>query len=140
MSLGLTVGNLSEAVSGRRWNVSEVNRQVARRTARLKSAGVMPEDRVLLPFGNRLEFFAELLAVWRLGACAIPIDSRLTPFEIQNLARAAKPRVAIVDETTPAEVDRIVRDLGGTTVEVTDTGNIESDILQTDPNADALIL
>jgi len=140
MSLGLTVGNLSEAVSGRRWNVSEVNRQVARRTARLKSAGVMPEDRVLLPFGNRLEFFAELLAVWRLGACAIPIDSRLTPFEIENLARAANPRVAIVDETTPAEVDRIMRDLGGTTVEVTDTGNIESDILQTDADADALVL
>jgi acyl-CoA synthetase (AMP-forming)/AMP-acid ligase II len=29
---------------------------------------------VFLHYGNRPEFFADLLAIWRLGACAVPID------------------------------------------------------------------
>lgn len=48
-------------------------------------------DRVFLPFGNSLEFFAELLAIWKLGACAVPIDARLTAFEIKTLVAAAQP-------------------------------------------------
>ena len=34
---------------------------------------------------RRLEFFADLLALWNAGACAIPLDARLTPFEIETL-------------------------------------------------------
>ena len=45
---------------------------------------------MLLGYGNRLEFFADLLALWTVGACAIPLDARLTPFEIETLARAAR--------------------------------------------------
>ena len=52
-------------------------------------------DRVFLLHGNRLEFFADLMAVWILGGCAIPIDARLTPFEVETLARAATPKFAI---------------------------------------------
>ena len=53
---------------------------------------------MLLLTGNRLEFFAELLAVWRLGGCAVPVDGRLTPFELGRLVAAAAPRFAVVDD------------------------------------------
>jgi acyl-CoA synthetase (AMP-forming)/AMP-acid ligase II len=104
MLIELNVGNLIEPFSGRRWDQAEIHRQVALRVGRFQSLGLAPEDRVFLPFGNRLEFFVELLAVWKLGACAIPIDARLTAFEVENLSRAATPKIAVVDEATHADV------------------------------------
>ena len=89
MLLELKVGKLVEPFTGRSWEPGEINRQVARRMARFQARGLKAGDRVFLPFGSRLEFFAELLAVWRVGACAIPIDARLTAFEMENLTRAA---------------------------------------------------
>jgi acyl-CoA synthetase (AMP-forming)/AMP-acid ligase II len=55
---------------------------------------------VLVHFGNSLEFFAELLAIWATGGCAIPIDARLTPFEVRRLGEAAGARFGVVDEGT----------------------------------------
>ena len=100
----LSAGNLIEPVSGRHWDQAEIREQVARRIARFQKYGLAPNDRVFLTFGNCLEFFAELIAIWRLGGCAIPIDSRLTAFEVENLARAAKARLAVVDEATSADI------------------------------------
>ena len=104
MLMELRVGCLVEPFSGRRWSPAEIQREVALRVGRLRDLGVTAGDRVFLPFGNRLEFFAELLAIWRLGACAVPIDARLTAFEVDNLVRAATPSLAVVDEATPADV------------------------------------
>ncbi|HJT80958.1 MAG TPA: class I adenylate-forming enzyme family protein [Chthoniobacterales bacterium] len=136
----LNLGDLIEPLSGRRWSALESVREVRCRVARLESCGVKPGDRVLLPFGNRLEFFAELLAIWRIGACAVPVDSRLTAFEIGNLARVAKPRLAVVDETTRPEVSAIMTGINGITVETTETGSAETDVSRMSPEADALIL
>ena len=104
MLLELQVGNLIEPFSGRRWDRAEITVQIARRIARFQAQRVSAGDRVFLPFGNRLEFFAELLAVWQLGGCAIPVDARLTAFEVENLSRVARPRLAVVDEATPAQL------------------------------------
>jgi acyl-CoA synthetase (AMP-forming)/AMP-acid ligase II len=140
MSLELNVGNLIEPLSGRRWNESEIFRQVAHRIGRFQARGLKSEDRVFLPFGNRLEFFAELLAIWRLGACAIPIDARLTAFEIENLARAANPRLAVVDETTRTEVTQMLSAAGVSVIETTDAGTKDADAWQVQLDSDALIL
>ena len=61
--------------------------------ARFAAAGLQPGERVVIGFGNRLEFFADLLAIWQLGGCAIPMDARLTAFEVDNLVRVAEPRL-----------------------------------------------
>jgi len=100
MAIDHNIGTLTEAVSGRHWDRSEIRRQVAGRVRKLLLHGFEPGDRVLLHFGNRLEFFAELLAVWRLGGCAIPVDSRLTTFEVGKLADSACARFSIVDDAT----------------------------------------
>jgi len=59
----LTVGQLVEPLTGRRWDAPAVTREVSARAARYRRLGLRPGDRVLLHFGNRLEFFAELLAI-----------------------------------------------------------------------------
>jgi len=95
------VGNLTEPVSGHHWDKAEIHKQVLMRVHACLAAGIAPGDRVLIHFGNRLEFFAELLAIWRVGACAIPVDARLTPFEVEKLAVAANTRFNVINDDTP---------------------------------------
>jgi len=118
MFLAPVPGALTEPLSGRRWPPAEVAEQVDRRVAGYRARGIRATDRVLLGFGNRLEFFADLLALWRLGACAIPLDARLTAFEIETLARASGARAFV----GCGEVDDAVAGaLGGAGVEVLDS-------------------
>ena len=81
-----------EPLTGKRWESDEVSRRVEDRLSYYRARGVARGDRVLLHFGNCNEFFAELLAIWQAGGCAIPIDTRLSPFEIETLAGWARPR------------------------------------------------
>lgn len=140
MLFDLSVGNLIEPVSGRRWDQAEIRGQVARRIARFQKSGLAPKDRVFLAFGNRLEFFAELLAVWRLGGCAIPIDSRLTAFEAENLVRATTPRLAVVDDETPADIIQTLSASGVSVILTTDIDANEASASLIHMDSDALIL
>jgi acyl-CoA synthetase (AMP-forming)/AMP-acid ligase II len=95
MFVDLRVGNLSEPLTGRRWDGAAVMQQVLRRAAWYQQHGLQCGERVFAHHGNSLEFFADLLAVWSLGACLVPIDGRLTVFEVETLARAARPRLSL---------------------------------------------
>ena len=114
-----------------------MTREVAARSARLKRRGLRPGDRVFLHSGNRLEFFAELLAVWRLGACAVPLDARLTRVELERLVKLAVPRFSVVDDATdpaalPGSITRVSAD------EPAEAAELPPDVAR--PEADALIL
>ncbi len=140
MFFDLNIGNLAEPVSGRSWSRQEIRGQVARRVARFQRHGLARGDRVFLPFGNSLEFFAELLAIWKLGACAVPIDARLTAFEIKTLVAAAIPRLAVIDHLTEAMVTQALAEAGVPAFETTDTGSEEAQAGLSQLDDDALIL
>ncbi len=95
MFLDRTVGSLNDPLNGQSWGPSEVLGLVLRRMERYAELGLARSDRVFFHHGNTLEFFVDLLAIWELGACAVPVDGRLTPFEVEVLARAAKPRFSV---------------------------------------------
>ena len=103
MNYSSFTGNLIEPVTGRRWSQEETCQQVDARVAAFLQMGFEPGDRVLIHFGNRLEFFAELLAIWSLGGCAIPVDARLTAFEVEKLVTTARARFNVIDDQTSAE-------------------------------------
>lgn len=100
MQLTLETGALHEPLTGRRWDRDDVGRQVERRARFYADLGLGRGDRVLLLYGNRLEFFADLLAIWQLGGCAVPVDARLASSEVEALARAARPRFALCLESS----------------------------------------
>lgn len=106
MFLDLQVGNLTEPLAGRRWDRQAIMGQIYQRIAYYRSQGMTNFDRVFVHYGNNLEFFADLMAIWSLGGCVIPIDSRLTKFEVEILAGAATPRFSLwngmVDESIAA--------------------------------------
>src|SRR5262245_12497457 len=95
MFLNSHVGDLIEPLTGRRWNLAFIQLELCQRSAYFQSQGLTSRDRVFIHYGNTLEFFVDLLSIWGLGGCVIPIDPRLTAFEVGNLAQAAAPRFSI---------------------------------------------
>jgi acyl-CoA synthetase (AMP-forming)/AMP-acid ligase II len=96
------LGRLIDPLEGRAWEPEELLAWCRRRMALFAGLGLRRHDRVFLHYGNRPEFFGDLLAIWSLGACAVPIDARLTTFEVATLARSARPRLSLFEEP-PAE-------------------------------------
>ena len=94
MFLTFKPGNLIEPLTGRRWTAGDLHMRVEARIGALAAAGLTRGDRAFIHFGNCHEFFAELLAIWSLGACAVPIDPRFTNFEIETLAEWSKPKTS----------------------------------------------
>jgi acyl-CoA synthetase (AMP-forming)/AMP-acid ligase II len=110
-------GSISEPFSGRSWDPATIEREVGRRILHYAALGVARGDRVLLHHGNTLEFFGDLLAMWHLGACAIPLDGRLTAFEIETIAQAFEPRLAIWRESPDRALAARLAALGTAVVE-----------------------
>lgn len=108
MFLDLFPGNLAEPLTGRAWERRTILTQVGARMERYRGLGMSRGDRVLLLHGNTIEFFVDLLAVWSLGGCAIPVDSRLTPYEVETLAGAAQPRFALAREGLDGSIAAIL--------------------------------
>jgi acyl-CoA synthetase (AMP-forming)/AMP-acid ligase II len=111
-------GALDEPLTGRRWEPPEILERVSARAAFYRSRGLGPRDRVFLHFGNNLEFFVELLAIWSRGAAAAPIDSRLTAFEVETLAASAAPRFSAWLGPPPEELARKLAAQGTESVDV----------------------
>ncbi len=103
MILDTALGALHEPLSGRHLAAEDCARAIVARADELRGAGVTRGARVFMLHGNCIEFFIDLLALWRLGACAAPIDARLTDFELDTLARATTPSHAIQPDA-PREV------------------------------------
>jgi len=102
MLSGVGPGVLVEPLTGRECNPSALRPEVLLRLSFYRAHGVGPGDRVFVHYGNRIEFFADLLAIWELGASVVPLDPTLTAFQLVNLARVAKPRLSLWHPTLDA--------------------------------------
>ena len=113
---GFKFGSIVEPLNNRRWSSNEIARLSAKRCALFASHGVTRNDRVLIHYGNSGEFFADLLAVWNLGACAIPLDSGLTDFEIIKVAETAEPKLSVWQEPPSAAIIAGLQEISVATV------------------------
>ena len=104
MLITRTVGRIVEPLSGRSWSPAAVMDRARARSMEYGALGLTRGDRVFVHYGNSLEFFVDLLAIWHAGACVVPIDSRLTPFEVQTLAALAKPKVSVWSESPDGQM------------------------------------
>ena len=67
----------------------------ARCAAWLRAAGVDRGDRVAIVLANRAAFLEAVFAAARLGAVALPINTRLAPPELREIFDDAEPRVLL---------------------------------------------
>jgi acyl-CoA synthetase (AMP-forming)/AMP-acid ligase II len=91
------IGALREPLSGRYLNGAAARAAIAARAREFAACGVVRHDRVCLHYGNRVEFFVDIAAAWSLGACAVPLDPRLTEYEVEQLTKSLQPRVSVWD-------------------------------------------
>jgi acyl-CoA synthetase (AMP-forming)/AMP-acid ligase II len=118
MFLDVAWGPLTEPATGKHWDRAAVSERYRRRRSFYARHRLSRGDRVFFHYGNSPEFFVDLVAVWSLGGCAIPVDPRLTVFEIETLARAACPRYSLWYGTPDSSFARSLSRLG---VEALDT-------------------
>lgn len=95
--------------------------RVAGVAAGLRSSGVGHGDRVVFCGLNRVELIDVLLACWRIGAVACPINNRLTPPEVAMQLADCRPRISLATDgfdqllndalALNDSADRAVRDL-----------------------------
>lgn len=84
---------------------AELLGKVAARTSRLEALGIGPRDRVLICHGGTDEFFADLFAIWSVGACAVCVNPKSSTHELINIANFISPSLVLVDEkSAPIEI------------------------------------
>lgn len=87
--------------AGIRWDAAAVAAETARRVQLLSGQGVAAGTRVAIVHGGSAAFFADLFAVWSLGAAAACLDPALTADERDRVIAFLDP-AAVVDADGPS--------------------------------------
>lgn len=89
------------------WELSyaEFDARVDRVAGALAAGGVGVGDRVALLMGNRLEVSEAMFGALRLGAIAVPINSRLAPGEVRWIVENCAPAAIVTDVEYVAALD-----------------------------------
>lgn len=107
------------------WDQNDMAREISVRSRTLKSQGLDENKIAFILHGGTPGFFADLFAVWSLGACAICLNPASTTEEITNILKFLEPAVILVDGTRD--------DLGGLAVTVMDLGESGGEYLSPAP-------
>jgi crotonobetaine/carnitine-CoA ligase len=73
----------------------------------LASLGVAPGDRVMVMLKNRIEFMLAMLAIMKLGAIFVPVNTELKGAFLQHQMRNAEPRVVFLDTDLADAFDQV---------------------------------
>jgi acyl-CoA synthetase (AMP-forming)/AMP-acid ligase II len=95
-------GAVTELRTGRSWRSSELAEAVRTRASVMESLGVKGGDRVLLAEAGSGSFFADLFAVWHVGASVVCLSPRIATPELQTIAGFVQPSLLIVGEAQAA--------------------------------------
>lgn len=79
--------------SGRRWTYQELHEISNRYSHQLIKLGVKKGDRVGIFLYNCLEYFALYFAIGKIGAVAVRINFRLTPYELEFILNDSNAKV-----------------------------------------------
>ncbi|MGE4239066.1 class I adenylate-forming enzyme family protein [Ramlibacter sp.] len=94
----------------RRWTHADVDREVDALAASLLALGVQPQDKVALWLVNRPELFFLFYAVLKVGAVAVPLNTR---YRIEDLAVALRKAdcawLFAMDRSGPVDYAAMVR-------------------------------
>ena len=82
---------------GTRWSAAELAAEAHRRAALLRRHGAAPRRHVVIAHGGTPAFFADLLAVWQTGACAVCLNPGLTAGEFETVIGFVAPVAVLAD-------------------------------------------
>jgi len=79
-------------------NYAELANKAEARACWLLERGVEPGDRVMIVGLNSIDWVLAYLAAMRLGAIAVPVNTRLSPVQMTDLSRLLGARIALTDD------------------------------------------
>jgi len=74
----------------------ELQKVISDRKVWLHEIGVGPGSRAMIVHGNNIDFFADLLALWSVGACVACLNPSVTSIEMTNLQKSFRPEYLVV--------------------------------------------
>ncbi|NQV61842.1 MAG: AMP-binding protein [Alphaproteobacteria bacterium] len=86
---------------------ASLHRDSDRLACNLAGLGVGPGDRVMVMLKNRIEFMQVMLAIMKLGAIFVPINTELKGAFLQHQMRNAEPRVLFLDAVLAGAFDAV---------------------------------
>jgi fatty-acyl-CoA synthase len=95
-------GTAALIFDGRALSFAQLQDRVARLAAALAQRGVRHGDRVAILMVNRPEFVETFLACQTAGACAVPVNFRLSPDETAHVLADAEVSAIVCDEARAA--------------------------------------
>ncbi len=108
------LASIHDLVRNKVWTGRGICGAVEARRALFSEAGAGPGSRVIIAHGGTPEFFADLFAVWSLGACAACVNPALTDSELTNVVAFTEPVALILGERVlQARLSRNVRLITG---------------------------
>jgi len=84
----------------------EFQKVISDRKVWLQEIGVGPGSRAMIIHGNNIDFFADLLALWSVGACVACLNPSVTSIEMTNLQKSFRPDYLVV-RSLPSDVQPI---------------------------------
>lgn len=90
-------------VDGTWWSSLELEERSRTIAGRLRGAGLVPGDRVILSGTTSAAIVASYIAVLRAGLVVVPVNTAYTRGEVERLVADAAPRAAIVDDGARAD-------------------------------------
>lgn len=93
------------------WDATALNEEVSWRAAALARMGIGRGSVVAIAHSGTARFFADLFAVWSVGAAAACLDSTLTLDEMRNVVQFADSSLLLVDGATIADISVPIIDL-----------------------------
>jgi benzoate-CoA ligase family protein len=88
---------LAIATPGTSWTYGELQALTDRAAHGLRRLGVEPEQRVALLMPDGVEFAAAFLATLKLGAVAVPLNTRATPRDVSVILNDCRAKVVVAD-------------------------------------------
>lgn len=93
-----SMGRIHDVGSDEAWEPMRLSDAAARRARLLAKLGIGPGTVAAIAHGGSPTFFADLFAVWSLGACAACLNPRLTLGELENIVGFVDAKVILAGE------------------------------------------
>ena len=106
--LPIRLGSILDLRSGTQWDKETLRYETRLRSALLQNLEIGPGDVVGVFHGNSLEFFADLFAVWQVGATAACLNENLTAPELANVCDFLSAKLLLTDLKQAPEIEATV--------------------------------
>jgi oxalate---CoA ligase len=91
------LGGILDLGLGLRWDAAALEREVASRASALSRQGISRGSLIVIAHNGTARFFADLLAIWTLGATAVCLDGGLTEPEFRTVIEFTGPAAILID-------------------------------------------